>query len=411
MTIKEKTDRRTRGDGGLTYIKSRGLWCVQIDIGKNKDGKRIRKSFTGKTKQEALKKRKAFEQSGGAKEALESERQGKGEKHHFGEFLDNYIRVFKLNIVSDRTFAWYRDMSKRIVNEFGDMPIENLCNESIQLFLSDMSKNLSERTVKGTKNLMNQAFKYAVKKKVIPYNPMDDGVFVPKNRQSNKKEMALSEEVCRKVMDAVRKSSTYKPMIIFMFYTGLRIGEVLALRWENIDRENMVVNIENGVTSKMEFDEITLKTISRRSVIGDTKTHGSQRVVPIMPEILELLDEWSDCSKVQQEKAQKKGNGDLIFPNKFGDVRSYSGLRRQFGRFLEKNDLGGEGIRFHRFRHTYATFLLELGTNARVLQELLGHRHIETTLGTYITPRAGAKNSEVAKLSAKFNDVCDGVSA
>ena len=121
--------------------------------------------------------------------------------------------------------------------------------------------------------------------------------------------------------------------------------------------------------------------------------------------MLEVLDEWQEHSKKIQAKAHKKGNGGLIFPNRFGDIRSYDGFRRQFQRFLSENGLGGDGVTFHKFRHTFATYLMELGVNPRVVQELLGHKDIETTLAIYTSVSSEVMEKEVAKLSAKLEGI------
>lgn len=189
-----------------------------------------------------------------------------------------------------------------------------------------------------------------------------------------------------------------------LLYTGIRVGELMALRWENIDRENMLLHIENAITTQCEFDD-NGKTISRKVIIGDTKTAASQRVIPLEPEVLEVLDEWRMYSQTVQKRARQQGNEGYIFPNKYGGLRSYQGFQKQFKRFLDENGLGDYGITFHKFRHTFATLLMEQGTNPRVVQELLGHRDIETTLGIYTTVSMGVKEKETGRLAAELKAI------
>ncbi|MFZ5987278.1 MAG: tyrosine-type recombinase/integrase, partial [Bacillota bacterium] len=110
--------------------------------------------------------------------------------------------------------------------------------------------------------------------------------------------------------------------------------------------------------------------------------------------VREALKEWQKLY-IQKFKASETDN--LVFPNREGKLRSYSGFRRQFGRFLEENGL--QNITFHQFRHTFATMMLERGVNPRVVQEFLGHKDISTTLGIYT-----GVTSEVMKAAADGAD-------
>ena len=264
-----------------------------------------------------------------------------------------------------------------------------------------MALEKSDATIKYFHGLLSQVLKHAVKQKVILTNSMEDGVKRPKAQKSAQNGKALPRNVCRDVMQALETSPTYKPLVLVLLYTGIRVGELMALRWDNIDRENMLLHIENAVTTKCTFDDMG-KTTSREIVVSDTKTAASQRVIPIDAEMLEVLDEWRIASQRVQDKANKQGNAGYIFPNQYGGIRSYQGFQKQFKRFLDENGLGEYNITFHKFRHTFATLLMEQGTNPRVVQELLGHRDIETTLGIYTTVSMGVKEKETSRLAAEL---------
>lgn len=110
----DTTGRRSKGDGGVTYIKARDVWCAQLDIGVDEEtGKRVRKSFTGKSKQEALAKKNEFLLSGEADEVVKSKKKANKAKtlqsvHLLGAYTMEYLAVFKKSTVKDRSFAWYR---------------------------------------------------------------------------------------------------------------------------------------------------------------------------------------------------------------------------------------------------------------------------------------------------------------
>ena len=116
-----------------------------------------------------------------------------------------------------------------------------------------------------------------------------------------------------------------------------------------------------------------------------------------MPEtVREALKEWQ---RVYFQRLKASETDNLVFPNRDGKLRSYSGFRRPFGRFLKEKGL--QNITFHQFRHKFATMMLERGVNPRVVQEFLGHKDISTTLGIYTgvasdVMKAAADNADEA---------------
>jgi integrase len=395
--------RRVKGDGSLYYNEKKNVWVAQSHEYDPETGKRIRKSATGKTKPEALSKMRAL-QSGKTKKPAPKGKAPTVKTHKLYDFTLDYLNDFKKLTVTSRTFEWYHNISNHIRDGFGNRTIESLTVLDIQRFFNALALEKSDSTMRYIQVLLNQVLKHAVKQKIIPSNPIDDGVKRPRAQKTPQKGKALPRHVCKDILQALDTSATYKPLVMMLLYTGIRVGELMALRWNNIDRENMLLHIENAVTTQCTFDE-TGKTTSRKSIVSDTKTAASQRVIPIEQEVLDVLDEWRVSSQKVQDKASKQGNEGFIFPNQYGGIRSYQGFQKQFKRFLDENSLSEYHITFHKFRHTFATLLMEQGTNPRVVQELLGHRDIETTLGIYTTVSMGIKEKETGKLAAQFTDI------
>ena len=157
----------------------------------------------------------------------------------------------------------------------------------------------------------------------------------------------------------------------------LRIGETLALTWNDVNYKNKTLRINKAAKSTPVIGNDG--TITGRSMeISGTKTVCSVRTLPMPEVVLDALKEWR---KEYLEKPEQYQIGNLVFPNKDGKLRSYSGFRRQFERFLSEHGCGKAS--FHQFRHTFATMMLERGVNPRVVQEFLGHKDISTTLGIY----------------------------
>jgi integrase len=159
----------------------------------------------------------------------------------------------------------------------------------------------------------------------------------------------------------------------------------LALKWTDLDEANGVIHIKRSLVKEAIINE-ELETTDRVLTVSRTKTNASVRIIPVDDFLFDILREWKEHlegSKTLQKKIHANQTSAFIFISQKGELRSYDGLRRQFARFLSDKGIDPEGITFHRFRHTYATMLIENGANPRIVQELLGHRDVETTLAIY----------------------------
>lgn len=174
-------------------------------------------------------------------------------------------------------------------------------------------------------------------------------------------------------------------------FGGLRIGEILALKWRDVDTESKTIRIDNALTHQVTFDyDGNVK--SRQSIISDTKTVASVREIPIPNILAKALDEWKTIRWLQGNILSKKYKKPISFimPNElvFGTerenkLRTYYGTRAIFNRFLKVNQLSEYGIHFHTLRHTFSNMLFEFGENPKVIQMLMGHKDVMTTLRNY----------------------------
>lgn len=168
-----------------------------------------------------------------------------------------------------------------------------------------------------------------------------------------------------------------------MMLASLRVGEVLGLKWENIDFENKNILVKNGITQVPQFDNKG-NVLSRVTVIGDTKTACSVREVPIPVILIDALKDWE---KEQWVRLQLTGVDLLspkaiVFSNDDGSVGSYLGTRKIFDTLAKRNGFFGK-IHFHTLRHTYSNMLFEMNENPKIIQALLGHKFVKTTIMNY----------------------------
>lgn len=227
-------------------------------------------------------------------------------------------------------------------------------------------------------------------------------------KKPNSKEKVLSIDCIKKILNAAEYSDTYRPMIIMLLHTGIRIGELLALSWSDIDTANKILHVQNSLSLEFDEDE-NGELINKHYEIGDTKTVCSVRSVPIDDCVLEALDEWHRymIDKSIYKRAVNHNNQNIIFVNQFGKLRSYQSLLKGFMRFLRSNGLGDEHITFHMFRHTYASILQSAGVDINIIRELLGHTDIKTTANIYVKADIAPQIRAVNLLTNAINTISE----
>ena len=377
-----KGTRRNNNEGCITQRKD-GRWAGIITVGRDENGKPIRKSVYGKSRMEVSSK--MVELTG----KMESTNYDYVSKNTFGQLMKEWLLVFKKNQVTTRTFE--NDLTNfklHIEPKVGNMKIDEVNSMVIQKILNSMlEKNFSLSFVKKVKFLFNQFFNYAVDNNLASSNPVMKTRVRSNDRKiydGENKYKAIPVEVRGRFLAALETHRFLKPLCMCMMFAGLRAGEALALKWQSIDFDKKVIKVERGLTSISKFDE-NGNVLERVTVIGETKTACSVREVP-MPDI--LVDALKGYI-IEQEVNSDFYNTNLtsqkafVFANNDGSVRSYSGTKKIFSRFLEKHNLKQYNIHFHGLRHTYSNMLFKSNQNPKVIQALLGHKSVKTTITTY----------------------------
>jgi len=410
MPRKTKKQTRRGNKEGSIYQRKDGKWCGQVLTGYNEEGKPVRKTFYGETREEVAKK-----VSGATHQVFQ------GEAKSFNltditvsQLVKDYLWTFKKPSVSDVTFEWYLFVQKNHIDtSIGELPAQSLNAYQIQMLLNRMSseKNLSQRTLKGVRDTLNQAYTHAVKMKFIAENPVLD-TKIPKpprimDEEENGKRI-IPIHMRTTILEAAETNLPMKTVITVLMFTGMRIGEFLALIWGNVDFDNQIITIDRSLTHTCEYDrEGNLS--GRSNVVGLTKTQCSKRKVKVSHVVVSTLETWK--AEMGQYVKPKDGRDifakdAVVFPNKEGNMRTYDGFRTNYRRFMDKHNLGDYPI--HSYRHTFATMLLEAGTNPKVVQKLLGHRDVETTLGTYSHVLPEVFDGAADTMAAIHADMLDG---
>ena len=397
--------RRANGEGSIYQRGSDGKWVGCITIGYDEKGNQKKKSVYGTSQTEVAKK--LSEISGRIKsnsyELIESKT--------FGELMADWLLVFKKSAVSPRTFEGIiRNFRLHIEPVIGNMKIYDVDTFVVQKVINKLiEENYSNNVVKKNKHLISQFFEYAIDNKWGMVNPtlkVKIRVHDRKVYDGSEKYKALPPEIRTKFLEALNKDEAnfIKPMCIVLMFAGLRIGEACALQWKNVDFENKTLKIERSITTIPKFDSEG-RILNRVTVVGDTKTTCSVREIPIADIVMETLKTWKE-KQILRQKTYKEVTADLtaptsfIFANDDGSVRTYSGCRMIFDRFKRRNGLDKYNIHFHGLRHTFSNMLFEMNENPKVIQQLLGHRDVKTTITVY-----NSVDSEyVRQTTEKFNE-------
>ena len=377
MPRKTKNTRRGNLEGSI-YQRKDGKWCGQVLIGYKPDGKPHRKTFYGKTREDVAKKITNVS-SDNFKGVPFVEPQNMTMR----ELIKSWLFDFKKSEVTARTFEWYLNIAKTYIYEdLGGFPICKLTTYHIQMLLNKrINEGLSLRTVKAVRNIINQAIKHACEMKILAVNPVL-GTKLPKYERVVKEDKvkAIPVELRKQILNAAQNDAIMKPIIFTLMFTGIRIGELLALPWKNVDFKTGIIIIDRAITNEVEYDNDG-EVDSRSTIVAVTKTYSGNRKIKMPDVLIKILREWYTSQKLKNI-AFISGNSE-VFANKFGERRTYYGFRTNYRRFMERNGFEEHNINIHSYRHTFATMLLEAGVNPKVVQKLLGHKDVQTTLGIY----------------------------
>ena len=395
-----KGTRRKNGEGSI-YQEKDGRWVGAVRMEQD-DGTRIRKKVYGKSRTEVSKK--LVELTGRMSIVKNSNLTNKT----FGELFKEWLLIFKQSAVAPRTFEGnFRNYNIHIKPYVGKMKIEDITTPVVQQVINELlAKGLSTNTVKKVKFLFNQFFEYAVDCEWVLTNPTLRVKIRSRDiklTDSENEYKAIKPEMRMKFISALNNNSFLKPLCMTAMFAGLRIGEILALRWENIDFENNTISVLSSITRIPTLDEDG-KVLHSKTVIGKTKTACSVREVPIPDILVEALQDWKKEQWVKEQLSNVKllSPESIVFSNTDGSVRTYSGTRMIFNRFAKKYGFFGK-VRFHTLRHTYSNMLFEANENPKIIQALLGHKSVKTTLTVYNSIDTSYYKEATDKLNKLFN--------
>lgn len=350
---------KSKGNGEGTIYNNGKYWVGQITIGRDlKTGKLKRKSFYGKTKKEV------YEKIVKTKYELNTDTYVEPSNMYVGEWAKYWLDTFKKPEIMDSTYErYYRLIKVRIIEPFNSVKLKNLTTMEIQNYMNQLqNENLTDKYISSIFKKFKAMLNKAVDLNIIRKNPCNN-VVLPKS--GNKKNISVftKEEQIKFVEQC--KNDFYGKIFIFLLGTGMRVGEALALTWNDIIFEKEIIHICK-----------TAVDVNGKVVIHDkTKTPSGTRNIPISKKIKDLLTE------LHKEQISDKNIYNLVFYDSNYEHINSSNLRWRIKFYCKKANV--PNLNVHALRHTFATRAIEQNINIKVLSTILGHKDISITLNTY----------------------------
>lgn len=282
------------------------------------------------------------------------------------EWLNNYVRLS----AKKRTIERYEQIiTRHIVPNLGEYEMDSLTMLTLQKYIMLLSltgnlktgKGLSPNSVNSIVNVIQGSIRAAYNSSIVS-KCISDKLIRPRSREKPVECFSLQEQN-KIVCEVLSRGPSHLIGIVICLYTGLRIGELLALTWNDIDFDKGLLSVTKSCyDGKNEFG------IYGR-IIDTPKTSSSVRTIPLPKQLTMILRQYK----------KPASSAFVISVNGKGvSLRSY---QRHFSRLLEKLGIAHHG--FHALRHTFATRALECGMDVKTLSELLGHKNATVTLNRY----------------------------
>ena len=372
-----KSRRRKHGEGSI-YKRKDGRYSGFITLEDHK-----RKYYYGETEQEVVKKIRT------ALRELEQGTLATGPQQTVKQFLEYWLEDVHKTRVRLVTYENHRlVIDKHLLPTLGHIRLQKLTVQQVQgMCVKKLKEGLQPGTLRNILAVLHSALAYAKRIKLVGSNVCDE-VELPGHRQDEVR--VLSPEQAQVFLQKVREHRL-EGLTTLALAVGLRRGEILGLRWQDIDLEKGRLHVRRTLVylAYHGFQE------------GAPKTETSKRKIVLPQFVVEALKRHRT---LQREARLKMGaawvDRDLVFPNTYGDFLLPQTLGKQFARLLK--DIGLSHMRFHDLRHSAATLLLSMGVPMKVVQELLGHSSFSTTANVYSHVLPTMQQEAMEKMDALF---------
>ena len=269
----------------------------------------------------------------------------------------------KKNSVCESSYGSYLRQYQTISKKFGKCYLATIKRKDIQSWLNVIAVNMSKNTLKLLFYVLNSIMLLAVRDNYISQNPCQ---YVVKPKKETTRKLPATYEQYKDLLRVARLRNNPNWVVLpLLYYTGCRIGEVLALTWNDIDFDNKVIHINKQYTMN--------NVKGHKPIFKDhTKTKAGMRIVPLHKELLKVLRVHYNDHKDKSPYVLHKCNGDMI---------NYNRIQQLFKTWLDITNI--RDITLHSFRHTYICTLVRAGVPINTISRIVGHSDIAMTLNVY----------------------------
>jgi len=357
---------------GSIRQRTRGSWEITIDIGRDPaTGKRLRHFETIKgTKKDAQRRLAELQVS------VEQGSYAKPRRLTLGEWLEDWLNNYVIANCSPRTADSYRsEIRNHISPSLGAIPLTQLRPEHIQSYYAkalsegriDGKGGLSARTVLYQHRILSEALSHAVRIGLLVRNVAK---VVDPPRLKRRSMATLATEDVPKFLEASRESP-YHALYCTALFTGMRLGELLGLRWCDVNLDMATLSVAQALFKRCGVCKMI-----------EPKSAHSRRSIALSPVLAILLRRHRTRQEAERILlGDPLRETDLVFARPDGSPLDPGTVTKTFSRVLARAGL--PHIRFHDLRHTHATLMLKAGIHPKIVQERLGHGSIAVTLDTY----------------------------
>lgn len=324
------------------------------------------------------------------------------QEYTLGAWLTYWLETYVKSTAKPAGYAQYRDLcTKHIIPAIGSIPLDEVTTGRLQQFFNDQKARgnlktggaLSAKSIKNMRIVLDVAFQQAIAEKRVSQNPVQATVIQKVRRPNIVPLTDAAQETLERFL--FQDDNLQNMGILLSLYTGSRLGEICALRWQDIDREGNEIHFCRTV--KRLVDETHVEGDGKPAthlVFSSAKGANGERNVPIPPIVAKLLE-------FQYARGEQRfgplGPQDYVVYNTQGEMTDPDNLSHYFGEVLTR--LGLPHARYHDLRHTFAVRAVEQGMDVLTLSGILGHTQVATTENFYLHPRQAAMHRAMQQVA------------
>lgn len=341
-------------------------------------------------------------------------------KSNLNFVFDRYIST--KTKLRETTYSGYMYTYNHFVRDgFGKHKIADIKYSDVLRFYEQLleKEDIAISTLESIQTVIHPTFQMAVRDNIIRLNPSDRVMAEMKKNSEKAKGVrhALTVEQEKAFLNYlnIEKYNRWRPLFMVLLGTGCRIGEIVGLRWEDLDMENRLISINHSISYYADYQSEKFKSEYK---VHKPKTDAGIRTIPMLDDVYEALVEEHQYQKSYDEYclAEIDGMSGFIFFNRFGNIHNPQTINKAISRITADYNAVEEvaarkekrepvlipKFSCHHLRHTFCTRLCERETNIKVIQSIMGHADITTTMNIYADVTDAMKKESFANLSQQW---------